>query len=65
MVEMLEVWADEAICLHPGLQVCRIDFKLLGSVDVTLYYEQPVFDTSRADPLLGKIFMRMLVRTSA
>jgi hypothetical protein len=52
---MLEVWADEAICLHPGLQARRIDFKLQGSVEVTLHYDQTVFDTSRADPLLGKI----------
>jgi hypothetical protein len=52
---MLEVWIDEAICLHPGLQARRVDFKLQGSVEVALHYDQPVFDTSWADHLLGNI----------
>jgi hypothetical protein len=52
---MLEIWADEAICLYLGLQARRVDFKSRGSVEVALHYDQPGFDTSRADPLLGKI----------
>jgi hypothetical protein len=43
------------LSFHSGLQTRRINFKLLGSVEVTLHYNQPAFDTSRADPLLGKI----------
>jgi hypothetical protein len=52
---MLKVWADEAICLHPGLKARQVDFKLQGSVEITLHYDQPVFDASWADPFLGKI----------